>query len=538
MANEVRDVSTAAFSASFILKYFAVEIWARRWLLFVVAATLCGAGWVVVAALPDRYASSARVYVDTQSLINPLMKGLTVQPDLNEQVDIMRRTLLSRPNLEQVLRMTDLDLTAESDIARERLLQRLQGQINIEAQQERLFSITYQDVDPRMAQRVVESILSIFVERNVGSTRQDMDKSRRFIEGQIAEYEQRLRKAEAEVAGFKRSHAEELGSHDHYAQAVQNLEMQIQELSTELDGSIWKRDQLKLELAKTPRTVATRTLGGTTSSAAARVEELQRKLNDLLLRYTEGHPDVVATKRALAAAQAELAQGGSGTHQSSSISQSSPNPAYTQIEEELRQLDLESLTVKRRLETTGQDLVQARQRLADVPDVELQLAQMNRDYEVLRQNYAQLIERRESAKMALDIDNQTTGVEFRVVEPPVVPAEPSGPNRVLLFSGVLLGAIGAGIGMVLVLIRLKESFATIAQLRDAFGVPVLGSISLVRRSLWRHVRMVEAAVFACSWVGLLVVFGGLTYYFGHAGQRPIWMDPVVRGLSQLRSLVL
>jgi polysaccharide chain length determinant protein (PEP-CTERM system associated) len=434
MANDVRDVSTAPFSASFLLKYFAVEVWARRWFLFVIAVTLSGVGWIVVVALPDRYTSSARVYVDTQSLINPLMKGLTVQPDLNEQVDIMRRTLLSRPNLEQVIRMTDLDLTAETDIKRERLVQGLQGQIKIEAQQARLFLITYEDPDARMAQRVVESILSIFVERNVGNARQDMDKSRRFIEGQIAEYEQRLRKAEADLAEFKRGHADELGTHEQYAQAVQDLEKQIQELSTALDGSLWKRDQLKLELAQTPRTATARTLGDKTSSASVRVAELQRKLNDLLLRYTEEHPDVVATKRALAAAKAELARGGSGA-QSSSISQSSPNSAYTQIEEELRQLDLEILTTKRRVQTSEQDLTKAKQRLADVPEVELQLAQMNRDYEVLRQNYAQLIERRESAKMALDIDNQTTGVEFRVVDPPVVSAVPSGPRKHLATKG-------------------------------------------------------------------------------------------------------
>ena len=531
-------MSTAPLSASFLLRYFAAEIWAKRWFLFAVAVAVCGAGWVVVAALPDRYASSARVYVDTQSLINPLMKGLTVQPDLNEQVDIMRRTLLSRPNLEQVIRMTDLDLVAASDVERERLLQRLQGQISIEAQQARLFLITYEDTDPRMAQRVVESILSIFVERNVGNARQDMDKSRRFIEGQIAEYEQRLRKAEAEVAEFKRSHAEELGGRELYVQAIQDLEKQIQDLSTELSASDWKRDQLKSELAKTPRTITTRTSGGTTSSAAARVAELQRKLNDLLLRYTDEHPDVVATKRALAAAKAEVSQSGGSTTQSAPTSESSPNPAYVQMEEEIRQLDLETLTMKGKLESTEQNLAQAKQRLAAVPDIELQLAQMNRDYEVLRQNYAQLIERRESAKMALDIDNQTTGVEFRIVEPPVVPAEPSGPNRVLLFSGVLLGAIGAGIGVVLVLIRLKESFSTIGQLRDAFGIPVLGSITLVRRTLWRHMRMVEAAVFACSWVALLAVFGSLTYYFGHAGQQPIWMNPVIRGLSHLRNLAL
>src|SRR5882724_358669 len=119
-----------------------------------------------------------------------------------------------------------------------------------------------------------------FSSNGTSATQQDMDNSRRFIDGQIAEYEQRLRKAEAEVAAFNRSHAEELGSHERYAQAVQNLEMQIQELSTELDGSIWKREQLKLEQAKTPR-IATRTLGSNGQSTAARVAELEQKLKDL-----------------------------------------------------------------------------------------------------------------------------------------------------------------------------------------------------------------------------------------------------------------
>jgi polysaccharide chain length determinant protein (PEP-CTERM system associated) len=530
-------VSIAAFSPSFLVKYFAAEFWARRWLMFAIGAILCGVGWTIVAQLPNRYSASARVYVDTQSLINPLMKGMTVQPDLNEQVDIMRRTLLSRPNLEQVLRMTDLDLTVNTDIARERLLQQLQERINVEAQQERLFLITYEDTEPRLAHKVVDSILTIFVERNLGNTRKDMDQSRRFIDRQIAEHEERLRKAESEVAAFKRAHAEELGSREHYAQAVQNLEMQIHELSTELDAAAWKRDQLKIELARTPRTATSRTAGGKMPSAAARVSELQQKLNDLLLRYTDGHPDVVATKRALAAAQMELAQGGSND-QPTATALSSPNPGYTQIEKELSQLELESSTTRRRLEASEKDLADAKQRLADVPEVELQLGQMNRDYEVLRQNYSQLIERREAAKMALDIGNETTGVEFRVVDPPTVPAVPSGPNRILLFSGVLLGAVGAGIGVALILIRLKESFATITQVKEAFGIPVLGSISLVRSPIWRHVRLVEASVLACSWAALLVVFSGLAYYFGHAGEQPIWMGPIVRHLNELRSLVL
>src|SRR5262245_39450298 len=205
----LQEVSPPMLDAGFLVKYFAAELWARRWLMFAVAAVLCCVGWLAVAILPDRYEASSRVYVDTQSLINPLMKGLTVQPDLDEQVDIMRRTLLTRPNLEQVLRMTDLDLTVSTDVARERLLQQLQKSINVEAQQERLFLITYEDSDPKLAHKVVQSILTIFVERNLGNTRKDMDQSRRFIERQVAEHEQRLRQAEAAVAEFKRAHAEE-----------------------------------------------------------------------------------------------------------------------------------------------------------------------------------------------------------------------------------------------------------------------------------------------------------------------------------------
>src|SRR5215471_5032847 len=135
----LQHVPMPPLDASFLVKYFAAELWARRWLIFAVAAVLCCVGWLSVALLPDRYEASARVYVDTQSLINPLMKGLTVQPDLNEQVDIMRRTLLSRPNLEQVLRMTDLDLTVDTDVARERILQQLEDRIDIAPQQQRLF---------------------------------------------------------------------------------------------------------------------------------------------------------------------------------------------------------------------------------------------------------------------------------------------------------------------------------------------------------------------------------------------------------------
>jgi len=89
---------------------YAKASWRRRWWGVVVAWLVCIVGWTWVMTIPDRYQASARVYVDTQSLLQPLLAGLAVQPSVNQQITMMTRQLVSRPTLEKVARMTDLDV--------------------------------------------------------------------------------------------------------------------------------------------------------------------------------------------------------------------------------------------------------------------------------------------------------------------------------------------------------------------------------------------------------------------------------------------
>src|SRR3569832_899688 len=84
--------------------------WRYRWLIALVAWPLCISGWIYVHSLPDQYQASARVYLDTQSMLRPLLSGLAVQSNAQSEVVLMTRTLLSRPILEKVSRMTDQDL--------------------------------------------------------------------------------------------------------------------------------------------------------------------------------------------------------------------------------------------------------------------------------------------------------------------------------------------------------------------------------------------------------------------------------------------
>ncbi|HYI73094.1 MAG TPA: XrtA system polysaccharide chain length determinant [Skermanella sp.] len=506
-----------------LIRHYATELWARRWWVVGIVWLVSLAGWFVVARMPDIYASSARVYVDTQSLLNPLMKGMTVRPDIEQQIEIMRRTLISRPNMEQLIRLTDLDLTVNSEGARESLLSGLEQRIRFAGEGRQIFNIQFEDSDPKLAHSVVQSLLQIFVEQNVGDSRRDIERTRRFVDTQIADYEKRLRDSEAQVAEFRRANAEELRYKDIVNGRLQTAEFDLRQLENQLQAGTWQRDQLKTQLAGTPATLAgadpAQAAAAQASSAAGqRVEQLRQQLSEMRLRFTEQNPSVVNMKRMIEQAEADARrQTGGGAL---------PNPMRKQLEGEIQRLDLEIASIGRRIELRNNELGELRKRQDEVPAVELQLAQMNRDYGVLRQNYDQLIERRESIRMADRLDSQTSNVDFRVVDPPLVPTRPSGPNRALLFGGVLGAAFAAALGVVFVLIQLKDSFSNPNRLREAFGVPVLGSVSMVPSPKRRRWKRAEVSALGGSVAVLLLVFGGLMMLY-----QPGQPKPTLSGLA-------
>ena len=140
---------------------------------------VCVVGWSVVAKLPDQYKASARVYVDTTSVLRPLLQGLAINTgDTQRTIFLMTRTLLSRPNLEKVMRMTDLDLQAKTDIDKDRIIDDLKDNIGFSGtSRENLYTIAFENDSPELATLVVKSLLTIFMESNLGEQRREQDLS-------------------------------------------------------------------------------------------------------------------------------------------------------------------------------------------------------------------------------------------------------------------------------------------------------------------------------------------------------------------------
>src|SRR6478736_8073076 len=179
-------------------------MWHRRWIGLAAAWIAAIIGVAVVFRIPERFEASARVYVDTQSLLRPVMAGLAIQPNLDQQVSLMSRTLISRPNVEKLVRMADLDLGLKSNTERDDQIDNLMRTIQLTGNvTNNLYVISYRDASPQKAKDVVQSILTIFVESSLNDKRQDTRGAVKFLDEQIKRYEQSLQLAESRLKEFR-----------------------------------------------------------------------------------------------------------------------------------------------------------------------------------------------------------------------------------------------------------------------------------------------------------------------------------------------
>jgi polysaccharide chain length determinant protein (PEP-CTERM system associated) len=143
------------------------------------------------------------------------------------------------------------------------------------------------------------------------------------------------------------------------------------------------------------------------------------------------------------------------------------------------------------------------------PELETQLAQLNRDYQVNKENYSQLVARRESARLSGDLSNTTDMVKFRVVDPPTVPLTPAGPNRLRLASLVFVGALIAGIAIALLMSQLRPTYLSQHGLRESTGLPILGSVSMNWTDHERAKRKRSFYAFGASLAVLITLYAGV-----------------------------
>lgn len=447
--------------------------WRFRWLAAITAWLVFSIGAIIVHLMPDVYESEAKVFIDTRSALDPILKNLAIETDFQDKVDVMTRAILARPNLEEVMRKTDLYLTVDTPEETEEMIFRLKKNIAIEQPsqaQKNLYTISYTHRDPETAYRVVQALLNSWVERTLGSSRTDTAAAQKFLNAQIAEYEKRLTVAEQRLAAFKKQNVGLMPSSgsSYYARMQQELD----ELSD-------KRNRLRLEMNKADELMSQ--LQGEKANIGsleidAEIQAQRQELNNLLLRYTDRHPDVIAARETI---EQLLEQKRNGDYpvDNSSGNRRDENSVYQSLRMAMSETNVEIATLKSEIEDQTKYIEELRAMVDTMPEVEAELARLNRDYLVTKNHYEKLLQSLESARISEGAEQSTDEIQFQIIEPAILPLSPSGPNRALFLTVVLAMSLGVGTVLAYLMNEVKPVFCSSMELRKVVGLPVLGTVS-------------------------------------------------------------
>jgi len=494
-------------------------MWHRRWIGLGVAWIVGIVAVGIALRIPERYEASARVYVDTQSLLRPLMAGLAIQPNLDQQVALMSRTLISRPNVERLIHMADMDLRVKSSTERDELIDNLMKQLQLTGNvNNNLYVISYRNPDPEKAKNVVQSLLTIFVESSLGDKRLDTRSAMKFVDEQTKFYEENLQAAEDRLKQFKLKYLGVTGqAGQDYFSRLSKLRDDIDNARLELNAAEQSRDAYKAQIAG----IAPVYLPDRRSAVAiaspetdARIAAQKTKLDELLRTYTDEHPDVVGTRRVLKqleeqrAQEVEALQKAAAANSKTVDTSADANPVYQQMKVSLADAEANVASLRAKLGSYERQFDQLKASARLIPQAEAEFAQLNRDYEVQKKTYETLLSRREAATMGVGVQD-TGGTQFRVIDPPRVSPDRVPPTRVTLLAMAIAISLLAGLAASFVANEVMPTFRSARALRDAAQRPILGTVTfLPTETSKRRVRR-RAYLFAGGLGGLLAAFGAV-----------------------------
>ncbi len=474
---------------------YGVGLWRRRWTVATVTWLVALAGWFVLWLVPDTFESRAQVYVQTETILDPVMNGVTARPNYERRVEVMRLQLLTRPNVEEIIYRSGLDREITATAPRERqaqlekLIDWVAGEITITSPQEMYFVITYKNSDPAISRNVADSALNLLIEQDLGASLSESEDARKRLEAEIANYDERLSAKEQEVAAFRRWHAEELAAVGGDDRRRNLMESDLSRVTDELG-----RAESRVATAQS-------LLGSTQStSSGSELDRLMVELATLRSQYQENYPDI----RVLKARIRQLQEGGA--------SELPSNPEYKRLSAELRAAQDIVAGLGNRQQRLRADLDALAFTIGQAPRVVADLKRIERDYEQTRKNYEELIERRDRLSITANLGAGSQGVEYKVFERPQVSLIPSSQQfRIMLIAGVSLIALGAGVAAAFILIWMQKTFTQSSELQAAFGLPVLGALSEIRSEAVvtarrRDVRRLAAAGAALAMVAAFYVY--------------------------------
>lgn len=500
-----------------------------RWAALLVAWCTAIVLWTIVFFIPNSYEATARVYVDTRTTLSEATQGISLGDDIASQIELVREAITGVPQLEKVATQTNLLAGTFTPKEKQAVIDGLQKSVAIEGQSlggapgsvggdgtrsaaPALFTISYRNRDRMKSLQVVTSLLNNFVEGSLGGNHEGSEQAQQFLQAQIAAYGKRLNDAEQRLADFKR-HNVGLMPQDQqdYFSRLQSEISGLAAAKESLAVAISKRGEIGQEIKSGQPFVAGSSggAGAMPATIGQQIEQTQQQLDQLLLKYTDEYPNVIALRHTLeelkARQKVEAAEARKGDAAAAAAIGLAANPVYQQLQEQYNEAQVNVASIQQDIADRQQRIAILRSQMGAAPGVQAQYSQLMRNYDVTKSQYEALLQRLDRARLGQQA--AATGIiKFQVIDPPAAKYTPVAPNRPMLIVGALLAAIAAGLGVAYGLNLLRPAFGSTRQLAAVTGLQVLGAVSLAWYDRYRA-RQRRGRLFYVGWSAALVLFG-------------------------------
>lgn len=518
-------MSTPALFADFAALQDQLRgIWRFRWIALIVAWCVAVVAWILVFLIPNTYEASARIFVDTGTTLNQATKGISLNDNMDDQIERVTSAILGTPQLEKVANQTNLMAGAITPPQQQAVIENLRKNIVVTgslAQRNStaaLFTISYKDRSRARAVSVVNQLLNNFVEGSLLDKNQGSEQAEQFLTAQIADYGRHLSATEQQLADFKRRNIGMVpGEQGDFFTRLQSNNDKLTQLRESLYVAQRKRDAIAQELkAGQQFTAGSSTPQGAGSAAVLdteqQIDQLRQRLDRMLLKYTDKYPTVIALKATLkelgARQRRQLAAAQKGDVGAASALGLTANPVYQQLEERYNAEQVQIASLQQQISDRQQKIATLKAAVKTAPLVQAEYARLTRNYDVTKTQYDALLARLDSTRLGQQA--ASTGlVKFQVIDPPAASFKPVEPKRVLLIIATLFVALGAGVGVAYLLHLLRPVFVSARQLGTATGLTVLGAVSMAWVGRHRAENRQGIVRYACWTAALFIVAGAV-----------------------------
>ncbi|MCI0556873.1 MAG: Wzz/FepE/Etk N-terminal domain-containing protein [Nitrososphaera sp.] len=457
------------------LKIYLRMVWRHRWIALTCAFVVCLIGWIGVAILPNKYESKATLYIDKTSLLQSLLKDLAAQSTVaDEMATMMRHALLVRPNLERLAQAAGIDNTRLTPYEFDSAINNIKYSIEItsNADQQGVYDIVYQHTDPRVAHSIARTTVKVFQETLTKASHKDADNAQRFITKQLKEYETKLQEAEQRVKEFKRKNIGLMPDGRSYYARLEDAKNLYRNALLDLNEAEDSASSIRTQLNSFKATAGNALETGGVQNP---IFEQETKLAELQLKFTDKHPDVIAAKKVLDEMIRKTSREArdpvsTGERNLNSLDY---NPAYQGLKLQVGKADANAAALRARVTEYKRRLDALEQNIETMPQVEAELASLNRDYAVQQDKYRKLAEGREIAGLS---DKAGSG-KVRVLEQPRLPRTPIWPSRFVFSAAVFAIAVASGVALAFALSLSNPLIYTRRGLEKLINLPVLGTVS-------------------------------------------------------------